>query len=237
MSSEELLVEEVPLADIVVDKELQSRSSKLDEAQVKRYSIAMAQDDEFPPICLARINSVLFVIDGFHRVEAARINGKSNISAVIRVMTREDAKWEGGKQNLQHGLPLKSKDKLPMFKAYIAAGGHRKKRRGAFKTYREMASNFHGHLAASTVLKWMRKHYPSIYSAIGQREFNGTKEAIVADHGELYYGEAMEGIATARRLSPALTSPERRYELIQAMEETVVEMKKLPHEPPLPDDF
>jgi hypothetical protein len=237
MSSAEPLVEEVPLADIVVDKELQSRNSKLDEAQVKRYSIAMTQDDEFPPIYLARINSVLFVIDGFHRIEATRLNGESKISAVIKSMSREDAKWEGGKQNLQHGLPLKSKDKLPMFKAYIAAGGHRKKRRGAFKTYREMASDFHGHLAASTVLKWIKSYYPSIYSAMGQREFNGTKEAMVLDHGEHYYGQALEGVATARKLSPALTSPERRYKLIQAMEEALLEMKKMPHVQPPPEDF
>ena len=65
-----------------------------------------------------------------------------------------------------------------MFKAYIKARGHRKKKGAAFKTYREMAADFHGHLAPSTVLKWMRMYYPSIYKAIGQREpkgqYNGT---------------------------------------------------------------
>jgi hypothetical protein len=227
-------VEEVRLSDIVVDEELQSRSTKLDEAQVKRYSIAMKQGDQFPPIHLARINSVLFLIDGFHRVAAANVSGKLEISAVIKDMGREEAKWEGGKQNLQHGLPLKSKDKLPMFKAYIKAGGHRKKRRGAFKTYREMASDFHGHLAHSTILKWMKKYYPSIYNAIGQREPKGeaNRDLTDADHGDMYYAQAMEGINIARQLSPALTDPEKRYDLIQATERALLEMKKLPHTAP-----
>ncbi len=234
MSSTEALIEEVPLSNIVIDEALQSRSTMLDEAQVKRYSIAMRQADEFPPITLARIDNVLFLIDGFHRHAAASANGNSVMQAVIKDMKREEAKWEGGKKNLQHGLPLKQKDKLPMFKAYISAGGHRKKKRGAFKTYREMAEDFHGHLAHSTVLKWMKRHYPSIHTAIGQRELGGEGRGGLPeiDIGEMYYAQAMEGINIARQLSPALASPEKRYDLIQATERALLEMKKLPHTAP-----
>jgi hypothetical protein len=237
MNRAEPVVEEVPLADIVVDEELQSRSTKLDEAQVKRYSIAMKQGDEFPPIHLARINSVLFLIDGFHRVAAANLSGKFEIEAVIEDMSRDEAKWEGGKQNLRHGLPLKAKDKLPMFKAYIKAGGHRKKKGGVFKTYREMAADFHGHLAASTVLKWIRSYYPSIYKAIGQRESKGPGEQPLLDYEELYYQQAVDSLQRVLNLCTALTSPERRYRIIKSIENAAVEMKKLPHVEPLPDDF
>lgn len=237
MSFMEPYDEGILLSDIVVDGELQSRSTKLDGTQVKRYSIAMKQGDEFPPICLARINSALFVIDGFHRVAAAKLIGKPKINAVVKKMTREEAKWEGGKENLQHGLPLRPKDKLPMFRAYIAARGHRRKRRGAFKTYREMAADFHGHLAHSTILKWIKSYYPSIYSAIGQREPNGPKEEDTIDHGELYYEQAMEALNVVRNLSPTLTNPERRYVLIESMKEAVLEMRKLPHIKPPPDEF
>lgn len=234
MSATEAPIEEVLLSNIVIDEELQSRSTMLDEAQVKRYSIAIRQGDEFPPITLARIDNVLFLIDGFHRHAAARANVNSVIHAVITDMKRDEAKWEGGKKNLQHGLPLKPKDKLPMFKAYIAAGGHRKKKRGAFKTYREMAEDFHGHLAHSTVLKWMKSYYPSIHKAIGQRELRGEGRGGLPerDNGDRYYAQAMEGINIARQLSPALASPENRYELIQATEKALLEMKKLPHTAP-----
>jgi hypothetical protein len=234
VSLPETLIEEILLSNIVIDEELQSRSTILDEAQVKRYSIAMRQGDEFPPITLARIDNVLFLIDGFHRHAAASANGNLVLQAVIKDMKREEAKWEGGKKNLQHGLPLKPKDKLPMFKAYISAGGHRKKKRGAFKTYREMAEDFHGHLAHSTVLKWMKRYYPSIHKAIGQRELRGEGRGGLpeSDNGDIYYARAMEGINTARQLSPALTSPEKRYDLIRATERALLEMKKLPHVAP-----
>jgi len=69
MSFIELDDEGILLSDIIVDGDLQSRSTKPDGAQVKRYSIAMRQGDKFPPIYLAQINSALFIIDGFHRIK------------------------------------------------------------------------------------------------------------------------------------------------------------------------
>ena len=77
-------------------------------------------------------------------------------------------------------------------------------------------------------------YYPSIYKAIGQREPKGQYNGDLPDDsdGEMYYAQALEGISIARKLSPVLTNPERRYELIKATEEALSEMKRLPHSKP-----
>lgn len=96
--------EPVRLHLIAMDESLQVRK-KLDLATVKRYAAAMEVHAEFPPVLLGRIGDGLLLVDGWHRVSAARMAGREEIDAIITTMTHEEAVWAAAGANLKHGLP------------------------------------------------------------------------------------------------------------------------------------
>jgi ParB-like chromosome segregation protein Spo0J len=60
----------------------------LDQARVRDYA---AHLDEFPPVVVFRTPQGLLLADGYHRVAAARLGGRDEITAEIREGTRSDA--------------------------------------------------------------------------------------------------------------------------------------------------
>ncbi len=70
----------VPISQIVIDDRLQPRCDGLSDEHVASL---METPETWPPIVLARCNSGLFLIDGFHRHEAARRLGAGALTAAI----------------------------------------------------------------------------------------------------------------------------------------------------------
>jgi ParB-like chromosome segregation protein Spo0J len=82
------------------------RSGGLDDGHVM---LLMETVDKWPPIVVWGPHNE--VVDGSHRVEAARRLGLRHVMAVRFHGSREDAYLEGVRRNIDHGLPLRVTDR------------------------------------------------------------------------------------------------------------------------------
>ena len=60
----------------------------LDEAKILQYSQIL---DQMPPVVVFEIDGGLLLVDGYHRVEAARRLGRTVVRAEVRQGSRQDA--------------------------------------------------------------------------------------------------------------------------------------------------
>ena len=93
-------------------------------ALVNSYAKAMDQGASLPAISLARIGAKLYVIDGHHRLEAARSAGLPSIKATSKRMSLDEAHRQALASNHDHGKGLNPKEKRAAFLGYIEAGMH-----------------------------------------------------------------------------------------------------------------
>lgn len=209
--------------EYALDARFQVRN-KMDERVVEEYAKAMSVGTKFPPIRLARIKGVLFLIDGFHRDAASRIAGCTP-EATIEEMTEREALQAVALANLTHGVRLKPSERINAFKAYIKGKGHIKKD-GKLKSYREIALDLHGLGGHTTIRNWMFKHFKKIAAQIGgETHGNGNAEAPRIDPEVERAKQAREAIENAAQLLPAIRDPERLHELQQQVAELLETFK------------
>lgn len=94
----------LPIASLLLSDGV--RGGGLDEAHV---ALLMETVDQWPPILVWGDEQQ--VIDGAHRVEAARRLGYSRVMAVRFVGSRDEAFIESVRRNVDHGLPLSFSDR------------------------------------------------------------------------------------------------------------------------------
>jgi ParB-like chromosome segregation protein Spo0J len=85
------------------------RGTGTDKAHVQMLA-EVASFSELPPILVQR--DTLRVIDGMHRLEAARVRGEKSIRARLIACTDDDAYIMAVKANTLHGLPLSRADRV-----------------------------------------------------------------------------------------------------------------------------
>lgn len=226
--------EAIQLARITRDSALQVRS-KVDEATVKRYATAMEVGIEFPPIKLARVNDVLYLVDGWHRVSAAYEIGRSNIEAEIYDMTMKHAAWWAAEANLKHGLPLKASERRNVFRAYVKAGRHRKSPH-RYKSYREISEELHGIGGHTTVRSWMKKFYPKIFKEMGGKTFHGNSAATQPPLGTSIRPQAQQALDTLITVEAHIKAPADRCWLIKELELMLSTFKSEDVHPRLEED-
>lgn len=84
----------------------QARFQALDERLVITYTEAMTSNAKFPPIVVAKTSHGYLVIDGNHRVAAARLAGKTSLAAyVITDATERQIHVLTFDANTKHGMP------------------------------------------------------------------------------------------------------------------------------------
>jgi len=104
---------------IVVRTGLQLRD-KTSPKIVADYAAAISRGAVFPPILAARIDGVITVIDGFHRMAAHIRANKDSIRAyVIDNVTMSEAMHLAATANLTNGLHLTTKDRMKAARALI----------------------------------------------------------------------------------------------------------------------
>jgi ParB-like nuclease domain len=103
----ELPVEKIPLS--LLENGLFLRGAGTDTAHVKLLADA-AGSSELPPILVQKGN--YRIVDGMHRVEAARLRGEKSIKAQLIPCTDQDAFILALKTNTLHGLPLSRRDRI-----------------------------------------------------------------------------------------------------------------------------
>ena len=186
---------DIPLADLVLRKDLQPRGKpgrgklsatrgaqvaqgKLSPAAVTRYATKLRNEgpESLPPILVARYRGRLYVVDGFHRVEAYRAEGFTTIPAIVRAMTLKDARWEAIACNSTHGLPLSPTIRKEAFRRYMQARQYIAAD-GTIKSYRDMAIDFNGFISKSGVHKYMDQLYPEIAAQIAEDHHGLTEGA------------------------------------------------------------
>jgi hypothetical protein len=94
-----------------IDPEMRPASlvrDRIDPDVVTEYALAF---DDLPPIRLARVDGALLVIDGLHRIAAARQCGRETILATVEPMTYEQAFAAACRANETHGLRRSNADK------------------------------------------------------------------------------------------------------------------------------
>lgn len=90
----------IKIADL--DLSLQTRAGT-DAETINNYAEAMADGAHFPDVTVFTDGERYWLADGFHRVMAAKQNGKATISADVRKGTEDDAVVFGGTANNKQG--------------------------------------------------------------------------------------------------------------------------------------
>ncbi len=95
---------------IRTDGETQSRM-KINRSVVKEYAGAMREGVSFPPVVVFYDEEDHWLVDGFHRLEAAVLAGETEIDAEVREGSHRDAVLFSAGANSAHGLRRSNKDK------------------------------------------------------------------------------------------------------------------------------
>jgi len=164
------------LADLVKDEAYQIRA-KLDGGAIIRYAKAMMAGAEFPPILVARLAGAPILLDGWHRVEAARRIGMATFPAILIERSPAELRWAAAEANAKHGVRLKPREVRAAFRAFVKAGQHLK-RGSRVKGSREIAKELHGLVSHAGVLAWMRSDFPAVYQRMQGKDDAGHERAL-----------------------------------------------------------
>lgn len=108
----------VPMSEIIRDDRLQPRQDGLAEDHI---TALMEAPEAWPPIVLARVNGALYIVDGFHRHEAACRLGLAELAASIFDPNADtDLVGIAFELNAKHGRPLTLRDRKANAERLIA---------------------------------------------------------------------------------------------------------------------
>lgn len=217
----------VDASAIVRDAAFQVRA-KMHPQTAKKYAHEMQAGVRFPPVSLADIDGTLYLVSGWHRLEAAAvINGHGAAEATVRTMSRAEALWEAAAANLTHGQPYNSREKRNVLRAYIKAGKH-KAGREIVKSYRDIGAELG--IKHTTLYRWMELDHPATFKAMGKegtpRDNAGPPEI---DPDPETVRRAQQALRDLRHYSDSLLSPATRFDLIEETLRTVEQMKLKPN--------
>ena len=105
-----MMVQTLPIDSIVASEDCQARASS-SQATVAEYAEALAGGATFPPITVFHDGERYFLADGFHRLEAHKVAGLTEVNAEIREGDSRDAKLFAAGANASHGLRRTQADK------------------------------------------------------------------------------------------------------------------------------
>jgi hypothetical protein len=113
-SMSEKKIVRLPIQSLCSDTRTQCRA-KIDTTLVDEYADAMTQGIPFPPIRVMHEgdgeNAINWVIDGHHRVAAARKAEINEIEAEVEDGSLAEAQWHAASANCTHGLRRCTADK------------------------------------------------------------------------------------------------------------------------------
>lgn len=111
-----------PTDQIGFDNEVFPRDEE-DGRLILRYMEAMQAGAKFPPIVIAEIERHVVVVDGWHRLKAARRIGNKTISVVdMGRVSKEKAYEESVRRNISNGKALSWHERMNAAHKFIAQG-------------------------------------------------------------------------------------------------------------------
>lgn len=220
IDAEMFSIESVKIALITKDAKLQVRN-KLNASAVKRYANLMKAGTKLDPIRIARVDDMLLLVDGWHRLAAHDELRRTFVDAEVISATRHQAVWMAASANLEHGLQLKSAELRNVFRAYISSRQH-SQGKGRIKSYREIGVDLgKGH---TTIRNWMQKDFPEIavrMSGNGEVAGVGGLQEIAAPN----LSATDQHMALVREVFQSSSDPTFRGNVIGAIRETLADME------------
>lgn len=113
-----------PVENVRERQDYQVRAGGLSAQHVNALARAMDSDGDLEPIKIAKVGKAHYVVDGFHRLAAARKLRWSTISANVATMSAEEARDFALLSNTKHGKRLGRHDKARLFEQYLAQAKH-----------------------------------------------------------------------------------------------------------------
>lgn len=212
---------------ITADASFQVRA-KIDGGKVHEYATAMRVGAAFPPLRLARINGALFLIDGWHRLEAHKRRvlltkdreerrSLEAIAATIEDMSEKDARFAAATANLKHGLPMKRREKGKVFALYMRQQRYRNAM-GQLKSTRKIAEELGGIAAHTTIWTWIKRHYPRVAKHMENPETQCRVGAVPPTPfvpPSLFPKDARGHLEAARKAVRGVVDPEERRAILE----------------------
>ncbi len=103
MNAAVLKTELLPIAQIVRDLSLNCRAAGVDEAVAAEYAEAIASGAKLPPVVVFKDGTVYRLADGWHRVRAHEIEGRTDIACEVRKGDEREARLYAVGANASHG--------------------------------------------------------------------------------------------------------------------------------------
>lgn len=200
--------EDLPVDSVREHKDFQFRLESLNRANLNRLQGALdAGQDARDPIRVARIGKVLYVVDGFHRLEAYRAAGRSTIPAEVAKMSLPEARDAARAFNAMNGKPYTRADREAAFRSFVAEGRHLDAM-GTVRSCRAIAADLGGLYSYETVRKKLKAAGVELDEVVeygGHYKPRGSEEDLEADLAE----DAREALRDLGRLLPDLEPGER----------------------------
>lgn len=114
----------LPLSAILQDQRLQKRQEGLDGEHVKRLLGTLEDDGDItePVVVFRDEDGILWLADGFHRMEAYKQAGRDQIRANVRTGSYDDAEVFAENANLKHAKALSTASRQAIFKSRVLRG-------------------------------------------------------------------------------------------------------------------
>lgn len=223
----------VPLEAVIKHQPLQTRK-KLDMGAVRTYAKMTKEGSTPPPIKVARCAGGLYLLDGWHRMEAGALllqdgtDGLGGVRAVVADMHEDRMPWEAARANVGNGVQYKYGEYRAVYGAFIKSKQHHK-RRGAYMSYREMAAALGLGVSHVTLYKWTRADFPRLAAALSSKDYGNQKAGTYAvetlSMEDQHRCEANKALEALSQHAGALEDAGNRWVVLQELEATVAMLR------------
>nr|WP_225769334.1 ParB N-terminal domain-containing protein [Inquilinus sp. Marseille-Q2685] len=144
----------IALTDIIRDAAGMQVRDDIDRELVESYARSMARGEEFPPVEVFEVEGKLFLVDGFHRCEAAELVAENAgqapavVEAKVKAGSMAEATEAAALANTTHGKGLTRKELREAFRRLAGCGAL------DGLSSREMAAKFHHKITHVTAVSW-----------------------------------------------------------------------------------
>ncbi len=144
------------MTEVLERPEFQNRPEGLDPKHVRKLRASLGGLEPIEPISVAQVGKALYVVDGFHRLEAHRQDKREQIQAKVARMSLSEAEAHAKTvANTRHGKNLTREGKRKLWEAFLAAGRHLKAD-GTLKSPRAIAGELNGLYSHQTIRNLLR---------------------------------------------------------------------------------
>lgn len=205
---------ELRIGEVREDARFQLRANGTERPHVRKLQRVLRAGQDLPPIRVAQIGAALYVVDGFHRLEAHGLEKRKTVGAIVCRMGLAEALEEAEKANTEHGLNLSREDKQLRWNRYVEAGRHLAGR-GTARSIRAIERELHGVVGRETIRKRLRAMELELSEEDDQQPWQGdTEEDLQAERAE----EAEASLRRFGELFPTLEEETQRKLLGEARE-------------------